>query len=224
MQRLSLVLYKLINPRMLSWGFFVFFVMQTASTWSQHIMEKQWSNSGIEKVSIVSDKLFAIRVQTHEREYIQLKATVAGDFSESIVVEASEGSPNLSLDVGYRPYFQEVNDKLAAHKVVAVEFDLYLPKTLALQVVSNTSSLKITGPLHQVEAQLQDGLISLTNFEGNAYLQTKNGDVIVTALKSTTGEAFSTLGEVENKLNNSGLYKIEARTENGDIHLSHSTE
>lgn len=224
MQQLKLVLYNYRNPMILSWGFFMFFVFQSIPFFSQHIIQKQWTNSSIEKVSIVSDKIFAIRVVTHAKTEIQLEATIAGDFSESIVLEASEGNSILSLDVGYRPYFKEVNDKLAAHKVMAVEFDLYLPKSFALEVVSNTSSLEINGPLQRLDAQLQDGIISLRSFEGNASLQTKSGTINVLASKITTGEAFSASGTIENTLSNKGFFKIKARTENGDIHLSHSTE
>jgi len=213
-----------INPILLQWGFLCCFFGVLLPGYAQKRMEKNWDASAFQALEINTHDVSKISIKTSATETISLTAIIAGEYSENVVLEVSESNNVLVLGTGFRPFFTPKNDKLAAHKVLSIEFQLLLPQTLSLKVISSLSSLEITGKLKQLKAKLEAGQIQLYKFEGNAKLTTHTGDIICEVSKATTGEGMSKEGFVESTLKEAGTFQVRATTVKGNIRLYHSKE
>lgn len=186
-------------------------------------MEKEWEAGQFQKVEIISNELSKVRVETWDSEIIKVIINIEGETYESVLLQALEDDDLLSLKPNYRPYFLKQNDKLAAHKVLSVEMFLYVPPGKDIHIKSTTAKVVMRGEYEYVFVGLEEGNCLLNDFQGNAFIQTKNGDINVTAIQSN-GTAYSKYGTVVNKLPKQGKFTIEAESVNGLITLLKSQE
>ena len=186
-------------------------------------MEKEWEATLFQKVELISNELSKVKVETWDAEIIKIIIKIEGETSESVLLQTLEEDGLLSLKPQYRPYFLKQNDKLAAHKVLSVEVFLYVPPAKDIHIKSAAATVEMTGRYDKVFVGLEEGNCSLRNFEGNAYVQTKNGDIDVRAIHSK-GKAYSKYGEVVNRLPEQGKFTINAESVNGLITLLKSQE
>ncbi len=198
--------------------FFIYFLGISFCT-AQKVLQKEISSEGIETVLIEDDAIFKIEVQTSENNRVQLKANISGENSESIIIEEKIQDGTLFLSTGFSPFFEKENDKLAAHKLMAVEILVVIPKHINIQIKSKIASATVIGAYKNVEIGLDEGNCLLKDFLGNAVLQTKMGDITVFARNQVSGEGISLHGTVKNELPITGKYHLTAETINGSISL-----
>lgn len=199
---------------------FLFFTFSDAS--AQKIIEKSWDADLFNSIEIISDEVFSIKIVSETSKTIKLTATIEGEFSENIIIEARENQKNkgvLSLSTGYSPYFRIKNDKLAAHKVHAIEMEFRIPQNMDVYVQSALGTVEADGIYRNLRLELEEGSCLLTNFEGNAYLSTNNGNITVYSKNTRVSSANTTNGTFTNNLPAVGVYSLEAESVNGDITL-----
>ncbi|MAB56108.1 MAG: hypothetical protein CL524_01025, partial [Aequorivita sp.] len=144
---------------------------------------------------------------------------ISGEHSENVIVEENITENTLSLKTDFSPFFLPEDDKLAAHKVMAVEVDLTIPQTISLEIKSKLAAVTAEGRIYELAVSIENGACVLTNFMGNAHLKTTDGNIWVRATSTVSGQATSTHGTVENKLWGNGKFFVEAESINGDISL-----
>lgn len=186
---------------------------------AQKIIQKEFPSEGIHTISIKDDAIFKIEVQSSEEKSIKMSLHISGEHSESIIVEEKITDGILSLKTGFTPFFILENDKLAAHKVMALEMQITLPKKMAVEIKSKLASLNATGTFKNLIISLENGSCVLTNFSGNAQLKTIAGNITVRAHKNVSGKAISRNGTIENMLLKQGKYVVDAESINGNISL-----
>jgi hypothetical protein len=186
---------------------------------AQKILEKEFAAAGLHTLYIEDDAIFKIEIIASKRETIQIKAKISGEHSEAIIIEENFLNGTLSLKTGLMPYFIFENDKLAAHKLMAVEIKLFIPEHISVKIKSELASLEATGNIKNLAVSLQKGNCMLTNFFGNAHLKTEGGDITVLAKENVSGMVISKHGTVNNTLPHGGIFLIEAETVNGNIML-----
>ncbi|MCZ4317677.1 DUF4097 family beta strand repeat-containing protein [Aequorivita viscosa] len=186
---------------------------------AQKVLEKEFAAEGLHALYIEDDAIFKIEIFASKRETIQIKAKISGEHSEAIIIEENFLNGTLSLKTGLMPYFAFENDKLAAHKLMAVEIMLFIPENISVKIKSELASLEATGNIKKLAVSLQNGSCTLTNFLGNAHLKTANGDISVLAKMHVSGRAISKHGTVNNTLPKDGRFLIEAESVNGNIML-----
>jgi hypothetical protein len=186
---------------------------------AQKTIQKEFDSEGVQKLSIADDGIFKITVQSSEETVIKVSAHISGEHFESIIIEEKIVDGTLSLKTGFAPFFTLENDKLAAHKVMAIEVELTVPKKLAVEVNSNLASVIATGTFKSLSISLENGNCILNDFFGNAQLKTIAGNIAVLAQKNVSGKAMSKNGTVENNLLNKGKFFVEAESINGNISL-----
>lgn len=186
---------------------------------AQKVIEKEFSAAGLHSLFIEDDAIFNIKITATERESIKLKVRISGENSEAIIIEESYSEGKLSLKTGLLPFFSFQNDKLAAHKVIAVEMEILIPNTISIEVKSKLASLETIGPLANLAVFLYNGNCISNNFSGNAHIKTVNGNITVQAATNVLGFAISENGKVENLLKNNGKFILEAESINGNIML-----
>ncbi len=186
---------------------------------AQKILEKEFAAEGIHTLSIVDDAIFKITIQSSEESTIKVVLQVSGEHSESVIIEEKIADGILSLKTGFVPFFTLENDKLAAHKIMAVEVKLLIPKEISIEIKSNLASVFTSGAFKNLAVSIENAKCDLQNFSGNAHLKTVNGNITVFANNDVSGKAISKNGTVENRLSAQGKFLIEAETINGSISL-----
>lgn len=186
---------------------------------AQKIIEKEFSAEGLHTISIEDDSVFKIELTSSISESIKMTVYISGEHSEAIIIEEKLSKGNLSLKTGVMPYFAFENDKLAAHKVMAVEVVLHIPERISVEIKSKLASVETTGKIQNLAVFLQNGSCSVIDFLGNAHLKTDVGNINVSAKKNVSGKAISKNGTVENTLPKNGKFLVEAESINGNIYM-----
>lgn len=186
---------------------------------AQKTIQKEFSAKAIETLVIQDDAVFKITIQTAETSFIKVVVNVAGENSESVVIEKKLQNNALIISTGFTPYFEIINDKLAANKVLSIEMEITVPPRISLQLKSKIASVTATGDFKNVEIGLDEGSCVLNDFSGNAILLTKLGNITVYAEDQVSGTGFSRHSEVKNMLPENGKFHIEAESINGSISL-----
>ncbi len=186
---------------------------------AQKVIEKEFSAEGLRGLSITDDAIFSIKITSSARKTVKIKLHVSGEHAEAIIIEENRSKGKLSLKTGVMPFFEFEDDKLAAHKVMAIEVSLLVPETIFIELKSRLASLETHGKIENLDISLQKGSCRLYNFLGNAHLRTLDGSIEVQAQSNVTGHAFSKNGTVENTLPKQGVFYVEAESVNGTIYM-----
>ncbi|MEZ4859473.1 MAG: hypothetical protein R2781_11755 [Flavobacteriaceae bacterium] len=220
MNKFGVIIGNIRNPIVFAWGFFLFLNFGCiVYGHSQKVIEKSWDTSVFDKLEIVSDEVFKIKIETKPTSVIKLTTKIEGENFENVTLEASEKVKTLTLKPTYSPYFEAKNNKLAAHKLISIEMTLTLPESMEVFINATIASLEMHGKILNLDVNLRDGHCVLYNFIGNASLNTKQGDITVFAKENVSGIASSKNGMVLNQLLNEGLYLLKAQSVNGNISL-----
>ncbi|MCB0464110.1 MAG: hypothetical protein KDC78_00335 [Aequorivita sp.] len=183
------------------------------------MIQKKIASEGIKTLSIVDDAIYKITIQSSEESTIKILAHISGEHSESVIMEEKIVDGTLSLKTGFAPFFTLENDKLAAHKVMAIEVNITLPKKMAVIIKSKLASVYTNGIFENLDISLENGNCILIDFLGNAHLKTLAGNITVHAQKNVSGKAISKHETVVNKLSSQGKFIVEAESINGVISL-----
>ncbi len=187
---------------------------------AQKVIEKEFSAEGLKKLAIEDDSIFSLKITSSKRESIKMKVHISGEHSEAIIIEENRSKGGLSLKTATLPYFVFENDKLAAHKVMAIEVELFIPENISVEIKSKLASLETEGKIRNLAVSLEKGGCTINDFMGNAHLKTIDGNIKVKVQKEVSGKAISKNGTVENTLSNQEKFLVEAESINGDIYMS----
>jgi len=205
---------------MIKYPYLIFFLIGVFSnSFSQKIIEREFDATFILVIEISSDIVFNITITSEEINKIKIRTNIDGENFENVLLSIKENNGQLSIAPEYSPYFEAKNDKLAAHKVIAIEMALIVPENIEIIIKSSLASLKASGKYVSVKALLGTGNCMLENFSGDALIKTKQGFIKVYADKSVYGIANSKKGTIINQLKYKGKYSIEAESFEGDISL-----
>jgi len=191
---------------------------------SQRTIEKAWEAHRFQKLEVVSNQVYHIKLVPQKANKIKLLTTIQGENAENIVVPISEANNTLTITTAYRPFYDPKNDKLAAHKVISIEMVVYLPEAMEVFIEANIASVECRGAINNLSVNLRDGNCFLYDFEGNAHINTREGTIAVWASSQVAGRAISRHGEIKNELPEKGKYSLYAESVNGMISLLKSPE
>lgn len=200
-------------------GYILVFIFVISEGYAQKILEKSWDATEIQRLEIISDQVFKIKIVSQAGEKIQLITRIEGENYENVVVNVSEEQHTLLLTTGYTPYFEAANDKLAAHKVISIEMELHLPSRLAVFIQGAIVSVDTEGTFRKIHLELGTGNCMLINFNGDARLETKNGNITVYGGSDVFAIGETKRGTLRNELSSPGKFSVKAQSVNGDITL-----
>jgi len=182
-------------------------------------MEREFDAANYSVIVINSDDIFNISISTESSDKIKIVTHIEGENYENVLLSILEEDGQLRIQPVFSPYFEAKNDKLAAHKVLAIEMELRIPENFDIRINSSLSSVIARGRFLSFEASLGVGNCILEDFIGNAKIKTKQGFIKVFTQDRVSGKAFSKKGKVINELKKNGKYSIEAESFEGDISL-----
>ncbi|RMA65865.1 hypothetical protein [Ulvibacter antarcticus] len=201
---------------------FVFILLISAFAsegFAQKILEREWDAEGVEKLFLRCNSVYQISITSEKTDKILVHTEVAGENYEQLLLATELKNDKLTIETSYAPFFKPENDKLAAHKIMAIEMRLVIPEGLQVSIESKLASVEVEGSYRFLSVALEEGNCELQNFKGDASLQTKKGDIIVFARTDVSGTGLSTNGTVENHLDFNGSLLIEAESIYGNIRL-----
>lgn len=170
----------------------------------------------IQEIVILADEVFKIELQTTSTNSIKIKSISEGEYLQNIHLQSKVKGKKLVLTSTYQEILTSGFDKLSAHKIYAVDLQLIIPENLKVTVISNLASVYAKGKYRYFEAELKSGRCELTNFDGEALINTFGGDVFIATssakVKATTNHGKK---EVDRYLNSGEL--IQVKSISGDI-------
>jgi len=200
-------------------GYILIFIFMMANGYAQKVIDKSWDTRGIERLEIISDDIFNIVINSSDTSSINVITKIEGEHYENVVLNISEENNTLKLSTGFTPYFKAMNDKLAAHKIISIEMELNISNKLIVFVRSSLTSLTTRGSFKDLQVELGNGNCVLNDFEGNAQLFTREGNITAIVQKTVKGRAKTKRGKLTNELSTTGNFSIDAESVNGDITL-----
>ena len=148
---------------------------------------------GIGTLELKLNEVFLVDIQTISGNTIIMETRSEGEYTNNISLDLEFDEDKLTFTSNYAEILTGGYDKLSAHKVFSFEVHLKIPENLNVIIESNLASVKGKGNFENLFADLKQGYCRLSEFSGNATINTYRGDIQVETSKA----------------------KIEAQTRNG---------
>lgn len=189
------------------------------SVCAQKSTEKIWNADVINTIVIDGENVFNITVSNSPSNTILLKVKIEGEHANQLVMVDSIVNKQLYISSSFQPLFVKDNDKLSAHKVMSVEYQLLVPKNIKLEIKSNIGSVDLVGTYPSVFIELNQGNCNLKQFLGNASINTVNGDINIETDHAKV-EAFTKTGQITLTQFKFLKFNLNCHTINGDIKIT----
>lgn len=173
---------------------FIFVIVITTSVVAQKRISQTYSIDSVSELFIDSNEVFEISVSAIDTDIITVHTIIDGEAFASTLLNTSIEDRVLKITTGNTPDYIPFNDKLSAHKVIAIELEITIPKHLNLSIFSTLAAVKTTGPLGQVRIDLGRGYFigEEFRFRESAIINTLSGNINLSINKArVTGQSRS---------------------------------
>ncbi|NND88474.1 MAG: hypothetical protein HKM28_04415 [Flavobacteriaceae bacterium] len=186
---------------------------------AQKKLFQTWSDPSFHEILIDSDHISKITFRSHSDESVKLYTRSEGEIVANSIITVEETLDQLSIRTDFTPFYLPKNDKLAAHKVLAIELILIVPDHMNIVVRAAIADVYGSGTFNSFETELENGFLKLRSFRGDALLLSKWGAIEVRALSDVGGTAISKYNTVINNLGAKQPFMIKAESLHGTIKL-----
>jgi len=192
----------------------LFFTLNFLS--AQKVVKKSILDGTISSFQIDASNCFKINIKTADVEEVVVEAIIDGEYRKDLVLNVAEEGATVLVSAGFRPNFENPNDKLSAHKVVSIALDIKLPEDKTVRVFGTNSNIRAAGAYKKLKITLNDGACHLNNVQGFAEIITQSGDIVV---ESESAEILSNskYGTVDDNEIPTGNNKYLLNTVTGNI-------
>lgn len=189
------------------------------SAQAQRSIIKDVDAGGLQELAIDIKNISRLTVKAIDTDRFKAYMDTEGEFAPDLVLNLVQTNSTWSMNVDFAPGITPEDDKLAAHKVIAAELTLEIPKGKYLTVFGRCLGVNLNGFFQFVELKLGAGNITTKEFLANGVLSTANGDINVKGQKGLYGNAEGNPDKIQNELPQSGSFKIRAVSPEGNIYL-----
>lgn len=155
--------------------FLIFFV--NANCFAQKITQEVISAYEIEEIYIHTAKIFQLNIFSTTDNFIKVETKMEGEYYRDIKVTTVTKNKQLRLSCELAEGFQLPNDKLSAHKVFSITMNVYIPQRLKVQIEGDETQVHITGNYKKIWAALISGSYIIDDFQAEAKILTKKGNI-----------------------------------------------
>lgn len=189
------------------------------STLAQNEVLRKFLGNSVQNIQINADNCYLIKVSASIGDTIVLTGQIDGEYTKDLQVESKQEGNALYIAAGFRPSFNNPNDKLSAHKVVSIALWISVPENKKLVVYGTNARVVIEGSYKDVSVVLADGDCELSNVLGSASVSTQSGGIIVNATKA---DIFTDVkyGKISENPIPKGGPKYQLKTVTGNIQLN----
>ncbi|EAQ39615.2 hypothetical protein MED134_08991 [Dokdonia sp. MED134] len=147
-------------------------MLVTMSLYAQKRLSQTYDATAIKELYIHSNEIFKIKITTGEVREITVATIIDGETFASTMLNTSTNDGVLKITTGKTPDYIPFNDKLAAHKVMAIELEIIIPIGLDVSIYSTLASVDTYGKLGQVRIDLGRG-----HFKGEEFRFRESGKI-----------------------------------------------
>ena len=185
---------------------------------AQTVVQKSINSEEEYFIQILAEQCFSVELNTTNSSEIIVEARMEGEYQDDLWVPIRQDGSTLTISTSFNPLFEHPNDKLSAHKVVAIALKISIPKGQRVQLLGTIADVKIQGFYRELDVQLSTGKCTLDIRGEKASVKTQKGDIV---LKNNmgSGEVESRFGQVFGKLDNSYACRYSLHTVEGNIRL-----
>ncbi len=152
--------------------------------------------TSLKTIQINSDEVFLITIHAAKSNVVSIKTHSEGEYFNNIILTSEVDGDILKLASEYPERLAGGFDKLSAHKVFSLEVELTIPENMNVEIRSNIASLTADGNFKRLFADLNQGYCQLSDFDGQALINTYKGNITVVT-NSGNIDAHSRHGKVE---------------------------
>lgn len=158
-----------------------YLLLFTLSMGAQKRLSQTYDAAGIKELYINSNEIFEIKITAASTDQITVNTIIEGETFASTLVTSKIENEILKITTGKTPDYIPFNDKLSAHKVMAIELEIVVPIGLDIWVYSTLASLDTYGELGQVRIDLGRGHFKgeKFGFSNSAQINTISGSVSI---------------------------------------------
>lgn len=142
----------------------IVFILLATTVVAQKRLSQTYDAAPIKELYINSYEIFQIKITAVETDQITVHTIIDGETFASTLLNSNIEQGVLKITTGKTPDYEPFNDKLSAHKVMAIELEITVPKDINLSVFSTLASLDTNGSFGQVRIDLGRG-----HFKGEGF-------------------------------------------------------
>jgi len=150
---------------------------------AQKRLAQTYDAISINELYIYSNEIFKIKITARETKEITVATIIDGETFASTMLNTATSDGVLKITTGKTPDYIPFNDKLAAHKVLAIELEIIIPIDLDVSIYSTLASVDTYGKLGQVRIDLGRGHFKGEEFRfrESAKINTISGSIYVSS-------------------------------------------
>lgn len=175
----------------------------------------------IKGIMITSDEVFKIDVFTIKTDKITIKSKISGETFETMVITTEVKNGFLEINASRSPFYKDLDDKLAAHKVMSIVLNITMPEGLEFWVESALAAVNMRGDYDLIELNLSRGDCRLDHFRGSGTINTLSGNINVNT-QNCKIDASSRHGKENIESIASGRHHLKLKSVAGTITVTQS--
>ncbi len=148
-------------------------------------MQKTVVKPNIKSVQIDVNKCYALDISTADTDEMYIEATFDGEYQKDLLLVINEQKSSIMVDTKFQPSFIHPNDKLSAHKVIAIELKIVLPKNLNITAFGTSCNITATGKYKNLKLTVSEGDCFLVDVSKNTTVTTQKGNINISAKRGT---------------------------------------
>ncbi|MEO0526879.1 MAG: DUF4097 family beta strand repeat-containing protein [Bacteroidota bacterium] len=185
---------------------------------AQKIVKKTIIDHHTSFVQIEAANCFEITMQTSKTKEMVVEATIDGEYKKDLLLNIGKKGTTAIVNTSFQPNFIDPNDKLSAHKVIAIALNITIPENRNVQVYGTSCNVTATGLYKNLDIRLDDGMCTLNNVGYEIKVATQSGDIHARSSAADIDRS-SKYGKIFEEVIPYGENHFELNTVTGDIHL-----
>lgn len=169
-------------------------------------------------LQIDAGQCYSVELETAAVDVMEVEATMEGEYGSDILLKLGEEGSTTRIEAGVQPFFNLPDDKLSAHKVIAISLKILLPQNRSVEIYGRSANIAARGRYEKLHIILDSGGCSLFDVSRLVEVSTRTADIYVVSPGATI-LAESRYGVVNPNAIPAGDARYSLRTISGDIRL-----
>lgn len=160
-----------------------------------------------------------LKLTTHSSDEVALSTQSEGEYQLQYVVVTQHEDRWLTVYPQRVPAFNTLNDKLSAHKVIAMTLEMQIPEAIVVEIEATRGAIDISGRYRELKVQLDEGSLKMTHRAEQSVIKTKGASVFLN-VESGMIESNTETGRVIGSILPNQNYRYQISSQNGPIYLN----
>ncbi|MFS4468847.1 hypothetical protein [Maribacter sp. 2210JD10-5] len=147
------------------------------------MIKKSVLDDHVTSVQIDANNCFEVFLSTNTKtDEVVVTGEIDGEYSKDLKVDLVKKGNSIFINAGFSANFKDPNDKLSAHKVVAIALKITIPEWKLVSLFGTNTRVVASGNYEKLSITLSDGSCELEAIGKDVNAKTHSGDISVKAL------------------------------------------